>query len=134
MKEKITSEEYARRGKIGRKAQDEWLIKKFGNISDGLRGISNREKAKETFKKNYWANPDRQEKNRQQLKEAQERAKLPSSRQKRLATYQRIGHSQGQKNSQFGTCWIYNEHGNKKIKKVELDTYLQQGYIRGRKL
>lgn len=42
----------------------------------------------------------------------------------------------GENNSQFGTCWIFNEQlkENKKIKKVELDNYLKLGWIKGRKL
>lgn len=45
------------------------------------------------------------------------------------------GHTRqvGEKNSQFGTCWIYNENGNKKIRKEELETYLKLGYSKGRK-
>ena len=38
----------------------------------------------------------------------------------------------GIKNSQYGTCWIYNEAGNKKIKKDDLHQYLDAGYIKGR--
>jgi hypothetical protein len=40
----------------------------------------------------------------------------------------------GEKNSQFGTCWINNGIENKKIKKIELDNYLSLGYIKGRKM
>jgi len=41
----------------------------------------------------------------------------------------------GEKNSQYGTCWIYhNEYGNKKIKKEELDEYLKYDWIKGRKI
>jgi hypothetical protein len=39
----------------------------------------------------------------------------------------------GTQNSQYGTCWIYNEDGNKKIPKEKLDIYLNLGYIKGRK-
>lgn len=38
----------------------------------------------------------------------------------------------GAKNSSFGTCWIYNESGNKKIKKDDLEQYLNDGWIKGR--
>ena len=37
----------------------------------------------------------------------------------------------GEKNSQYGTCWITNGIENKKIKKEELDFYLNQGYYKG---
>jgi hypothetical protein len=38
----------------------------------------------------------------------------------------------GQKNSQFGTCWITQDSINKKIKKEDLSLYLQQGWVKGR--
>lgn len=39
-------------------------------------------------------------------------------------------------NSQLGTCWIYNKtlKENKKIKKDELDVWLNKGWIKGRKI
>lgn len=39
----------------------------------------------------------------------------------------------GEKNSQYGTCWITKDNENKKIKKEELDFWLQQGWKKGRK-
>ena len=44
------------------------------------------------------------------------------------------GFQQGEKNSQYGTCWITKNGENKKIKKEELDSYLNDGWIKGRKL
>jgi hypothetical protein len=38
----------------------------------------------------------------------------------------------GNKNGSFGTCWITNGQENKKIKKNELDTWLEKGYHKGR--
>ena len=45
-------------------------------------------------------------------------------------------HQVGQKNNQYGTCWIYNLdlQCNKKIKKEEIEGYLQNGWIRGMKV
>jgi hypothetical protein len=41
----------------------------------------------------------------------------------------------GQKNSQYGTCWIFNEKiGNRKIKKTDLESYLLDGWVKGRKI
>ena len=42
----------------------------------------------------------------------------------------------GEKNSHYGTCWIYNEtlKQNKNIKKEELDLYLEHGWFKGRKI
>jgi len=42
--------------------------------------------------------------------------------------------NKGSKNSQFGTCWIYNEIESKKIKKEEIVYYLKSGWNKGRKL
>lgn len=53
--------------------------------------------------------------------------------QKQKNTFKKIHHQEGEKNSQYGTCWVYNENGNIKIKKEELEDYLKQGYIRGRR-
>ncbi len=53
--------------------------------------------------------------------------------QKQKDTLKKINHQQGEKNSQYGTCWVYNKNGNIKIKKEELKNYLKQGYIKGRK-
>lgn len=40
----------------------------------------------------------------------------------------------GEKNSQHGTMWVTDGSTNKKIKKEELDKWVQLGYIKGRKL
>ncbi len=42
----------------------------------------------------------------------------------------------GKANSQFGTCWIYNEDlkENKKIPRTELDEWISKGWIKGRKM
>jgi hypothetical protein len=39
----------------------------------------------------------------------------------------------GETNSQYGTCWITKDGVNKKIKKEELDSFIQDGWIKGRK-
>ena len=49
-------------------------------------------------------------------------------------TFKEIKHQQGEKNSQYGTCWVTKDNENKKIKKEELDTYIQMGWIKGRKI
>jgi len=43
------------------------------------------------------------------------------------------GLQDGEKNSQFGTCWVTNGVKPIKIKKENLDEYLLNGYSRGRK-
>lgn len=48
--------------------------------------------------------------------------------------YKEIKHQQGEKNSQYGTCWVMKDDINKKIKKEDLEFYLQKGWIKGRKI
>lgn len=43
-------------------------------------------------------------------------------------------HQQGEKNSQYGTCWIYNDKECIKIKKEQLEEYISNGWIKGRKM
>lgn len=40
----------------------------------------------------------------------------------------------GSKNSQYGTCWIHNESQNKKIRKEELNNFIDAGWKKGRVL
>lgn len=55
--------------------------------------------------------------------------------EKRKKAYAMIGHQQGEKNSSFGTAWIKHEqYRSKKIKLHELDTYILQGWSRGRRI
>lgn len=40
--------------------------------------------------------------------------------------------AKGENNSQFGTCWVTNNQHTIKIKNSDLNSYLSNGYIRGR--
>ena len=40
----------------------------------------------------------------------------------------------GKLNSQYGTCWISNGKENKKIKKEDIDIWIEKGYYKGRSL
>lgn len=55
-----------------------------------------------------------------------------------IETKRKIGeknsfHQQGKKNSQYGTCWIFNDKESIKIKKENLDEFLIQGWNKGRR-
>ena len=60
--------------------------------------------------------------------------KKHSEKTKEKMRYSHSGQHEGNKNSQFGTCWITKENENKKIKKEELDSYLKKGWSKGRKM
>ena len=38
----------------------------------------------------------------------------------------------GKTNSQYGTCWITKDGSNKKIKKEDLDSFINEGWVKGR--
>lgn len=45
-------------------------------------------------------------------------------------------HQKGKGNSQYGTCWIYcpYTHNSRKIPRYELDKWLDDGWVKGRKI
>lgn len=43
-------------------------------------------------------------------------------------------HLTGDRNSQFGTCWVHIGTRNKKIKKEDIQKYISQGWLKGRKI
>lgn len=57
-----------------------------------------------------------------------------SSKLKTKETFKTINHQKGEKNSQYGTCWIHNNNESIKIKKEELEKYISSGWIKGRKI
>lgn len=57
-----------------------------------------------------------------------------SSKLKTKETFKAINHQKGEKNSQYGTCWIHNNNESIKIKKEELEKYISAGWIKGRKI
>lgn len=60
--------------------------------------------------------------------EAREKAKITQK-----TTYAKIKHQQGCRNSQYGTRWVYNGIKTIKIKKEELQKYLDLGWKPGRR-
>lgn len=62
--------------------------------------------------------------------------KCHSEETKKKMSESHVGKHDGEKNSQFGTCWINNGSLNKKIKKDELDHFLNldEGWVKGRKM
>ena len=59
--------------------------------------------------------------------------KTHSEESKQKMSEMKKGTGTGKANSQHGTCWITNGKEVKKIKKETLDTYLNDGWIKGRK-
>lgn len=106
--------------------QNSW--KKNGNPSRYL--IANKElyaasvaKMHETRKRIY---------GRSILQPMFDKSQTNETKSKRRQTFLKIKHGQGKNNSQFGTCWITNKIENKKIKKEDLEFWINRGYIKGR--
>lgn len=54
------------------------------------------------------------------------------SKEKMKTTFSKINHQKGVKNSQYGTCWVTKDFKPIKIKKDDLESYLNLGYKIGR--
>ncbi len=59
--------------------------------------------------------------------------KQHSEETKKLMSDVKKGSGTGEYNSQYGTCWITKNGLNKKIKKEELESYLNKEWVKGRK-
>ncbi len=59
--------------------------------------------------------------------------KCHSDETKQLMSEKKKSVGTGETNSQYGTCWITKDGTNKKIKKEDLETYLNEGWVKGRK-
>jgi hypothetical protein len=68
------------------------------------------------------------------IKLAKMAANKPEVMEKRKVTYAERQHQAGEKNSQYGTCWVTNKEGSVKIKRDSLDQYLSMGYVQGRNM
>ena len=53
--------------------------------------------------------------------------------EKRKKTFAERKHQQGESNSQFGTKWVHKDGKCVKIKSSQLDKYLEDGFLIGRK-
>lgn len=60
--------------------------------------------------------------------------KQHSDETKKKMSENKKGTGTGEANSQYGTCWITKDSDNKKIKKEEIDIYLNEGWVKGRKI
>lgn len=110
--------------KAGRKKTDEVLKEKFGGDENWLSRFNSH------VNKIAWENEEYRE---NKLKNLDWTGKKHSDESKRLISKKRKGTGVGESNSQFGTCWITKDGANKKIKKEDLDTYLNEGWVKGRK-
>jgi hypothetical protein len=123
--------------KLGRRKTDEILEEKYGK---SWRKILN-----EMFYEKLNNNLELKQEHIEKIKDGQKRVffnhntfknKKHTTESKKLIGDKNSIKQKGNGNSQFGTCWIYNLElkQNKSIKKEELNKYLNEGWIKGRKL
>lgn len=87
------------------------------------------------FKNPEWQKQHNSMTNPEIVKDLCQRANTPEAIAKKKETWKKNKRGQGEKNSQFGTCWItHPDFGNKKISKNEVDKFLSLGYTKGRKI
>ena len=97
---------------------------KLCNLTDGGDGTSG-----------YKQTPEHREKNRLAgLGNKRALGHKVSEESKKLMSKSSKGMGVGETNSQYGTCWITKDGINKKIKKEDLETYLNEGWLKGRKI
>ena len=62
--------------------------------------------------------------------------KTHTNKTKKIMSLSHQGKHDGEKNSQYGTCWVYNLDlkENKSIPKDDLDLWIEKGYLKGRKM
>lgn len=102
--------------------------------TSSIGGVKTSSRDTNPFKDPEWQKNFNSMKNPEIVKIISAKANSPASIAKKKETFKKINHQKGEKNSQYGTCWVIHcELGNKKINKSDLDKFLSLGYTRGRK-
>lgn len=93
----------------------EWKKRNSNNISKGVKKSWEEGRRRKTLPS--WKGKKHKEESKRKIGEANKK------------------HQIGEGNSQFGTCWIYSNKfkKSKKIDKNELEVYIKNGWIKGRK-
>ena len=113
--QRLNAEKSNARQKVLRETDSEWFEKRNKNISKGNKKVY--EEGRRERKYFYdWTGKNLKEETKKKIGE-------------KNSEYQK-----GEGNSQFGTYWITRDGENKKIKKEELEIFIQQGWEKGRKL
>ena len=138
---------------IGFKSKEKYVLARYNDCGDyqlgNCRFITQKENAQEkkVSEKSRKASSRNIKKFRNKLTEEDKKVinkKIAESRhknalirqQKRREEFLKNAHHSyiGERNSQYGTCWIYKNNINKKIKKDLLSVYIKDGWLKGRKV
>ena len=84
--------------------------------------------------KEQWVNGVRVPSSAEHLAKMTTLAQSDSAKAKRKETFKATGHMQGEKNPMFNKCWVFKRDlkENKVINKIELDSYLNTGWEKGK--
>jgi hypothetical protein len=118
------SEEHHLKMRKGASVVNKILLKEFWS------DIERKKKRSENISKAF-SKLDINKKNRI-LKNIDWNGKKHSDETKQKMSEAKKGFGIGENNSQYGTCWITKDGTNKKIKKEEIETYLNEGWVKGR--
>jgi hypothetical protein len=94
--------------------------------------LKNRIKVADKNGKRFFVNKDDSRYLNGELKFKWKKGPLTKEHREKISKANSIS-QKGERNSQFGTTWVYNETETKKIKKKDLQSYLDQGWIYGRR-
>lgn len=125
----IRSEEHHSKMRIGASKKNSQFMKEFWSIPENCiergKSISKKIKNISVEKKDKMLNGSRSWVGRVHSEETKNKMSVSS-----------MGKGSGKENSQFGTCWVFNEVEKKsiKIKKNQLQSYLELGWFKGRKM
>ena len=103
--------------KLLKETDKEWVEKRYKNMSNAQKKLFECGKKE---KKHFFDWTDRKHTEESKMK----------------IGYKNSMYQKGEKNSQFNTCWVYNSilKENKKIKNDELDKFVSNGWVKGRKM
>ena len=124
------------------------LFEQYGHEEDliawrGLSGIINHEeavrlaqslggkKARALYENPWRLSSSLFDKDPDLQKRASMASKTPEAMQKRRDTFERMGHSRGEKNSQYGRIWISNPI-TKEFIRLERNEQIPDGWVRGK--
>ncbi len=116
----------------GRALRNRTLFDQYGENFHSEFSKAHRETAIKTYRARLSNEPEFNERLRNVARQKQKLMNSEAAIIKKKETFKSTGHSQGIKNSQFGTCWITDGRINKKVRRDEVDQFLNDEFRLGR--